>query len=229
MKPITPKTHADKRWQKPSSYSFARQSALVPLALLDLSRAVMEMPIVLFRQKGEYHLAALLGQKKNKNLFVDSDGKWQGQYVPMLLKCYPFRMVQDKEGRYILCVDEESGLVGDKGSKFIDDEGKPTQKVQAIGKFLQQAEQSRMAAVKACKVLDDCDLIKADPKMPGLYGIDKKKLGQLPEESLPDLHKSWALFLAHCQMISQQHLKKLERMSEQDVDFDEIDWEKIKI
>ena len=82
MKPITPKTHAGKRWQKPSSYSFARQSALVPLTLMDLSKAVMEMPIVLFKQKGEYHLAALLGLEKNKNLFVDSDGKWQGQYVP---------------------------------------------------------------------------------------------------------------------------------------------------
>ena len=31
MIPTTPKTHADKCWQKPSSYSFARQSALVPL------------------------------------------------------------------------------------------------------------------------------------------------------------------------------------------------------
>jgi len=229
MKPITPKTHAEKRWQKPSSYSFARQSALVPLALLDLSKAVMEMPIVIFKQKGEYHLAALLGLEKNKNLFVDSDGKWQGKYVPMLLKGYPFRMVQDKEGRYILCVDEESGLMGDNGNKFIDDEGKPTQKVQAIDKFLQQAEQSRMAAVKACKVLDDCGLVQADPKMPGLYGIDMEKLGRVPDESLSELHKSTALFVAHCYALSQQHLKKLKQLSEQDVDFDEIDWEKIKI
>ncbi len=133
MKPITPKTHTNKRWRKPKTYAFARQNALVPL--LDLSRAVMEMPVVLFKQNKAYHLAALLGREKNKNLFVDSEGNWQGQYVPALLKGYPFRMVQDKEGRFILCVEEER----DKGERFVDDEGKPTQKVQAIGKLSRAA------------------------------------------------------------------------------------------
>ncbi len=227
--PITPKTHSDKRWQKPKTYAFARQNALVPLTLLDLSKAVMEMPVVFFRQKGAYHLAALLGRDKNENLFVDSEGKWQVQYVPALLKGYPFRMAQDKESRYILCVDEESGLVGEKGNRFVDEEGKPTQKVRAMGKFLRQAEQSRMAAVKACQVLDESGLIQPLPKMAGLYGIDKEKLSQVPDESLPELHKSWAQFVAHCQIISTQHLKRLEKMGEQEVDFDEIDWDKIKI
>jgi len=37
------------------------------------------------------------------------------------------------------------------------------------------------------------------------------------------------LFVAHCYALSLQHLKKLKQLSEQDVDFDEIDWEKIKI
>ena len=224
MKPITPKTHADKRWQKHSSYALAKQNALVPLTLMDLSRAAVEMPIVLFKQKGEYHLAALLGTDRNNNLFVDSEGNWQGNYVPALLKGHPFRMVKSKDGGFVLCVDEDSGLVGDKGSKFVDEEGNPTQKVQAIGKFLRQAEQSRRAAVKACKTLDDSGLIQPVPKMQGLYQIDRKNLGQIPEENLPDLHKSWALFVAHCQIISRQHLKKLEQMAkesdEPELDFD---------
>ncbi len=83
-----------------------------------------------------------------------------------------------------------------------------------------------MGAVKACQVLDDCGLIQPLPKRPGLYGVDKEKLGQVPDEDLPRLHKSSALFVAHCYVLSQQHLKKLKQMGEQEVDFDEIDWDK---
>ena len=51
--PVTPQNHAHKRWKHPTSYESAAQNALLPIVYSELSRAVMEMPIVFTKTKQE--------------------------------------------------------------------------------------------------------------------------------------------------------------------------------
>lgn len=236
--PVTKAKHSDKRWQRPGNYGFIRNSALVPLTTRDLYAAVLEMPMAFIKRDGKFYLSAVLGYNQQTNLFVDENDRWKGKYVPAMLKCYPFQMLRNNQDQYVLSVDEESGLIGDKGQPFFEEEGGLANKLKSMTRFLQQVEASRVAANKACSQLEKHGLITSWPvqhqnkKLTGLYRIEQKSLAGIADEALPELHKSWALYVAHCQIISQQHLNTLSNMvQEPEIDWDnlELDFDRINI
>src|SRR5919112_5480426 len=113
---VSRERHAGKAWRPYTSYAFAAGDAVLPLVASELGQAVMGMPVAFVRQDGRYVLMAVLSLTPERNLFVAPDGRWLGEYVPMVLRGYPFRVLRP-EGREesILCVDENSGLVVDAG------------------------------------------------------------------------------------------------------------------
>ena len=218
---ISPERHARQRWQRYSAYTFAAADSVVPLAAAELPKAVMSLPVGFIEQAGGFVPVAVLGLQPGKNLFVAPDGRWAGHYIPAAFRSYPFRLASTEDGRQVLCIDEDSGLVtgGPAGENFFTEDGKPVQAVLDILNFLNRVEQSRLATVAACAVLQKHNLIRAWPvtlktdtgeqKIAGLFQIDEAALNQVSGEALLEVRQAGALPLAYCQLLSMQHLPLL--------------------
>ena len=182
---ITRERHGAKRWLRYTGYAFAMREAVMPLALAELAKAALSLPIGFIAQGDGFVPAAVMSLQPEKNLFVAADGRWIHGYIPAAVRGYPFRLAKASDGRQVLCIDEDSGLVNDgpDGESFFDDEGKPVQALREIMDFLEQTEQSRQVAARACAVLSKHHLIQQWPiihqtasgerKIDGLFRIDE--------------------------------------------------------
>ena len=213
--------HAKQRWQRPASYAFAAQEAVIPLAAAELPKAAISLPIGFIEQDEGFVPVAVLGLQSGQNLYVAPNGFWAGHYIPAVVRSYPFRLVQAENERQVLCIDEDSGLISDGlvGERFFTEKGLPTKAILDILSFLKQIAQSWPATVAACAVLKKHKLIRpwqiilktdaGDQQITGIFQIDESVLNLLSGEVLLEMQQAGALLIAYCQMLSMQHLPEL--------------------
>lgn len=223
---ISRERHASQRWQRHTSYAFAAHETVVPLAAAELPKAAMSLPLAFIEQDGGFVPVAVLGLQAGSNLLVGAEGRWMGAYIPAALRSHPFRLAPTEDGQQVLCIDEESGLVtgGPAGERFFNDDGQTAQATLDILHFLNQLDQSRLATLVACAVLQKHQLIRPWPiavktdageqQIAGLFQIDEAALIQLPGEVLHELAQAGALPVAYCQLLSMQHLPLLGQLAQ---------------
>jgi hypothetical protein len=215
---ISRERHAKLRWKRYSNYTFAAADSVVPLVAAELPKAVMSLPMAFIAQGDSYVPVAVLGLQPGNNVFVAPDWRWVGHYIPAAFRSYPFRLAQTADGQQVLCIDEDSGLVGDDaaGEPFFTDDGEPAPAVIDILNFLTQIERSRQATATACAALQKQQLIRpwsitlktetGEQQIAGLFQIDEAALNQLSAEALLEVRDAGALPIAYCQLLSMQHL-----------------------
>lgn len=176
--------------------------------------------------KPGYMLVALLGLEPGVNLFVAPDGRWLGRYVPAALRGHPFRLAHAEQDKLALCVDQDSGLIGQYGDEaFFDANGEVAEPVKQVMEFLTQIERNRAATEVLCDRLRDLGLIQTWPvklqggdggerAIEGLYRIDEAALNALPVEQLAALRDAGGLSMAYCQLLSMQHLALLGELAQ---------------
>jgi hypothetical protein len=227
--------HANKGWRPPAGYGFAASQALLPLVGFELSSAAVAMPIAFIEQAGRHIPVAILSPVQGRNMFVGPDGQWLGNYVPAVLRSYPFVLVRSEGGENAtLCIDEGSGLIVDaneEAQKFFEEGGSPSSAVKEIMNFLQQIESNRLMTDLALAAVAEQGLIVPWPltvsvdnqprTIEGLYKIDEAKLNSLDDDSFLKLRKSGSLPLAYMQLLSMmrlgvfEHLDRLQRQLSQ--------------
>jgi hypothetical protein len=225
IKPVTKSAYAHKYWHRYTSYAFAATDAIVPLVMQELPKAQLSLPIGFAIKDEQTFPVAVQGLQPGTNLLVGSDGRWLGPYVPAAYRGYPFVLADTEEGKQVLCVAEDSGLISDsEGEAFFTSEGEPAKALSDILAFLQQIHQDRQRTLHLCSVLHKHDLIQPWPiqlkvgaeekRVEGLYRIDEKALNTLEYEAYLEVSKAGALTLAYCQLLSMQHLQNIARLSE---------------
>jgi hypothetical protein len=223
-RPITTDNHADRRWQRHSGYAFTAKDAIAPLVVQELQKAILSLPIAFVPQAESYLLVAVLGLADGKNLYFAPDGRWVGGYVPAAFRGYPFALANTEDGQQVLCIDEDSGLIGTEGEAFFNEDGTPSQAVSDVLNFLSQVGNNRIATQRLCGLLQKHQLFQPWPIkvhgeageqiVKGLYRIDEAALNQLPAEAFMELRDSGALVLAYCQLLSMQHLPLLGQLAQ---------------
>ena len=213
--------HGAKRWQKPASYAFAARDQLVAVGLGEMARLAVELPLALARSGAGYLPVVVLGFKPGSNLAVGADGRWLTDAVPLLLRSHPFRLARNAEGQFVLCVLAGSDLVtdGPDGTRFFDDERKPTADTSAIANALMQLESDKLNFEKATTILAEHDAIEpwtfrvqeADgvATYDNVFRVNESKLNQLPAAALVALRDCGGLVLAYTQLLSMQQLPQL--------------------
>lgn len=211
-------------WRRPANYRFAAIDTVCPLMAHELPKAVLSLPVSFMRSNEKFRLFALQGLTSNQNLFVDDNGKWLGNYVPGVYRAYPFLLANAGSGSGILCVHEESDLIGEKVGKetFFEEDGKLSKSVEEIMNFLVELHEFRDATDRICSVLDHYGLIEpwpinirrvsGDESISGFYRINESALNQLAPQGLQELRDCGALVTAYCQIISMQNLSNLARL-----------------
>ncbi len=223
---ISRELHADKRWKRYSSYDFAAKETVAPLVVQELPRACLSLPTGFVQTEKGYQLVAVQGLQAGRNLWVGPDGRWLGAYVPAAYRSYPFVLANADDGRRVLCIREDSGLVNDaEGERFFNEEGEASKAVQDVLGFLQQVSDNAQLTARLCKLLEEQGLIQPwaltlragdnEKKVEGLFRIDEAALNALPVEGLDALRKAGALPMVYCQLLSMQHVQRLGQLAQQ--------------
>lgn len=198
-----------------AKYRFAAGVTAVPLTCVEFPRAAREYTIV-FAGEEDVIPVVLLGIADAENLYVDTDGQWNADYVPAFVRRYPFVFsVSEDKTKLTLCIDETfAGCNRDgRGQKLFDDKGERTQYLSQMLSFLEEYQAHFTRTQAYCKKLLELGLLepmKADVTLPGgrqrsLVGfraVNRAKLKALPAEKLAELVQSDELELTYDHLLS---------------------------
>lgn len=221
---ITAEQFASRGWKPRTSYVSAAQANILPAVAAELAKLAPALPLGFIKAEDRFQLVAITSLQPGTNCFVAPDGKWIGDYVPAILRSYPFKLVkaQDRD-ESILCFDESSGLLvaAGQGEAFFDEAGAPSQAIKDVLDFLLQVESSRLVTQAAVDALQAAKLIQSWPlnlqqdgkqvPVEGLFRVDEAVLNALDDEAFLSLRKAGALPLAYAQMFSMNQLVVLSR------------------
>lgn len=200
------------------------------LAVVEFAEACKEFPIVFVRvgeaptdgSKQAVAPLAVMGLRAGSNLFV-KDGKWTGNYVPAYLRRYPFAMARlDQDTDTVaVCYDSEwAGFSVTEGQALFGADGEPTEFLSNARTFLENFEQESERTRHACQALQELDLLqdmrfeatlgngeKLD--VDGFLAVDEKKLAELPDAKIVELHRNGLLALLEMHRISMGNMNRL--------------------
>jgi len=220
--PVSPQTHAEKKLLPLSSFVFAAKNTTVPVVANEITMAARTFPLLFLKQEEELGIFALLGLPNDKNLFIGKNGKWSGDYVPATLRRYPFIFAKDddKEG-YVLCIDEQSGLISDtKGTPLFDENKEKSELLEKVFNFLTDYQRGALVTKDFCHEMERLDLLApfnvelktgADKtiKIGGMFSVDEKKFNELSDEDFIALRKKGFVALVYAHLLSLGNLSAL--------------------
>jgi hypothetical protein len=219
---ISKELHNGKFWMRPESLKFTEKNTVVPVLLTELGRAVTAFPLVFVKHEENFIFSAMLGLAPGENLFLSKDGKWLGNYIPALIRAYPFRLVRAKDEQMVLAIDED--YISEKGGVPFFEGENLSKETDNILKFLTEIEKGRALTVNACKRFAELELIEpwnlkiktegGEKSVEGVFKINENKLASLSDEDFVSLRKIGALQLIYGQLFSMGNLHILARLAQ---------------
>ena len=202
----------------------------VALAAAEMPAAAVEFPCVMTRVAcGGGRLLAIIGLEHGRNLFVDAEGRWTGDYLPAVLRTWPFRLLDesDDEGARLIAVHQPTlGL--SQGDSLFDEHGveMPWLKL-VLGELVALDEAAVttsdiVGALDAAGVLHERTLQVIFPggrqmELTGFLSVDEAKLNALDAAQAGELHRTGALALAYFHLLSLRRFRPLvERAAQQE-------------
>ncbi len=212
--------HKNLRLTPQDNYNFAKGVDSVPLNGNEFFEACRDYPIVFTKSANDtYAPIALLSFIKNRNSFIDENGKWNDTYTPAFLRQYPFALAQ----KGIICIDEKAAhFANDKGNLLFEENGEEGEALKAIKETLTHFDMQETRTSSFCKACKDDDMFKAfdfsvkqgdkEPQaIKGLYVLDEQKLTTLSDEKVIEWHKRGWLAWSYAHLNSLGVLPRLAR------------------
>ena len=163
-KTISRAEFANLRWKRYESYQFASQDAVAPPVVQGLAKACMTLPIAFIEKDQTFLPAAIMGLRQGQNLFVGTDGRWMGSYIPAAYRSHPFAFAKSDDSQFVLWVDTESGLVGEAHPEtFFDTDGKPSPAIKNVPDLLQKVSLNGETTAQVCAAIHREGLIQQWP------------------------------------------------------------------
>ncbi len=227
--PISAERHGNWHVRELKDYSFTNKVNSVPLTAVEFLNASSDFPIVFAGDEEAVMPVLLLGMRNAENVFIGSDGSWEGKYIPAFIRRYPFVFSRSEDGEnFFLCIDETYpgfNQVGD-GPALIGEDGKASDYTQGVLKFLSQYQAEFGRTQAFCKKLKDLNLLErkqVEASLPngetmsltGFHTVDRSRLNTLSSEAIVDLVRSGAYELICHHLASLRNFNVLrDRISE---------------
>ena len=193
----------------------------VNLAASELPSAALEFPCVMTHNNSGGRLLAVTGLEQGRNLFVDAQNHWTANYMPAVMRTWPFRLLDqvDEEGSRPIAV-QRAALNVVAGDALFDDQGQEAPWLKGIMQELvaldaAEATTSQMvSALHAAGVLTERALQAVLPngrqmELTGFLSVDEHKLNALEDKVVADLHRQGALAMAYLHLLSLRQFKTL--------------------
>lgn len=223
---LSRQNHQNLRLRAPEQpWAFARERSFVALVAGELAEAIRIMPVAFRIQDDQVGMVGLMGFGQN-NLFVDSKGNWVGQYIPAVLRTWPFALVR-REEQQVVVVDVDSDRFSEtEGEPLFGEDGQPAERLQKIVEFIKVMAQQEVvtqrgvASIRAAGVLEPWEPVVRRPngeplRLQGLHRVSEQALGKLSDEDFLTLRREGGLPLIYAHMLSLRSLPLLEQLARQ--------------
>lgn len=210
----------------PMDWAVASRINSMFLASVEFGDACSEYPIVFVQAgagpdgKAQIAPIAVFGMQEGENLYVEH-GRWRAQYLPALLRAYPFGIARLDDTRVAVVIDEGwAGWSRTAGEPLFQADGQPAAHLAAMRDHLEKVEAEIGRTRLFGQMLLDAGLLTsmrfeataADGQkfaVDGFLAVDEKAFAALPDDRVLQLHKSGALALVHAHQISLRHMRRL--------------------
>lgn len=192
-RPLDRAKDGDLHISRPKHFRFAEKTNAIPILVDEFPMAAAHYPII-FAAGPNPVPAAVVGLRNEKNLFIDSEGKWiEGSYLPAYVRRYPFILMDDPDQKqFVLCFDETSDMLGPEGEYPLFKGDEPSDFTKGAIEFCAALRQQGEATDEFVKALQEHNLLMqndAQIDMPsgtrvqlsGFLVIDPKKFDALPD------------------------------------------------
>ena len=163
---------------------------------------------------------AVFGLSQSENLYVGS-GRWRAQYMPAVLRDYPFCIARLDEERFAICVDMAyTGTSVLEGQPLFNEDGEPAELLKNMTTHLEQLEaeiqRTRMVGRRLLE-LDVLRDMRFDVTLPdgrqhsvdGFLTVDDQKMNEMPAETVVELHRNGILGLVQLHWVSLGNMRRL--------------------
>nr|WP_282565374.1 SapC family protein [Paradevosia shaoguanensis] len=210
-----------------ANFGFAREAVAIPLCVSEFAIAMRHYPIV-FAMEESAPPIALVGVRRDDNLFVAHDGNWHpGAYVPAYVRRYPFIATESQDRtRQFLGVDRGSDRFVAHAATHHDAErlfhvdGEASTTAQSAMAFCHAYHADHAATIAFGRALIEAKLLSpyhARFQLPdgpqhqinGFQSIDEQAFRALPANAVADWHAKGWLDLVTLQLASQRSFQNL--------------------
>ncbi len=220
-------THRQLKLQMPvTDWRVADKLNAMFVAAAEFGDVCREFPIVFVKagqeEDGTDAIApiAVFGLVQNQNLYITGE-RWRAQYMPAVLRAYPFCIARIDADRFAICVDTAwAGALGTEGQPLFTDTGEQAQLLKEMTPYLEQLEaeiqRTRLVGKKLLE-LGVLTEMRFDATLPdgrqhtvdGFLTVDDKKMTELPDAVIGDLHRTGVLGLVHLHWVSMGNMRRL--------------------
>jgi hypothetical protein len=179
---------AGQSWRRPSSFAFATTLAHLPLADSEVLQTSHHLPIAIADTDDGIHVVALLHAGLTRVSPVGEDGRWRRSYMPIALRCLPFRLASPPGTAPTLEIASELGIAppGVKGAALTTTPDALQADLQPMATLLMRLEAGRQRLDRAAERLYLAGLLAGIEGMPAGYGpyltVDPQALEDLTPE-----------------------------------------------
>ncbi len=209
-----------------TDWSVANKLNALFIAAVEFGDVCREFPIVFVKAgkepDGTDAIApiAVLGLTQQENLYVSGE-RWRAQYMPALLRTYPFAIARMDEERFAVVIDSAvANLQETEGEALFDEAGQATPYLKNVQAQLEQLEGEIQRTRQVCKRFAELGLLqdmRFDVTLPdgnkhtvdGFMTLDDKKATDLAPEVVVELHKTGLLGLMHMHWVSLGNMRRL--------------------
>ncbi len=209
-----------------TDWSVAKNLNAMFVAAAEFGDVCREYPIVFIKagkeDDGTDAIApvAVFGLTQDDNLYVNGKD-WRAQYVPAVLRAYPFCIARVDAERFAICIDQGyAGFSETEGMPLFEGEAQPTEMLKAMTTNLENLEGEIQRTRLIGKRLLELDLLREmrfDTTLPdgrqhtvdGFLTVDDKKVTDLPEATVMELHRTGILGLIHLHWVSIGNMRRL--------------------
>jgi len=194
---------------------------VVPLMLQEFTAAAPHYPIFFLQiNEKQYSAVGVFGLKEGQNLLL-KDGKFEGNYLPAAIRCYPFTLAQASEEQLILCINEQADNVSSsEGQALFNDDGSQTEFFQGINNFFRDYIDANTANKNVLDQIVEMGLLRADglqyrdaagneSRVNGFFVIDQEKFNVLSDEQFLTLRKFGVLPAIYAHFASLERIGNL--------------------
>lgn len=209
-----------------TDWSVAKDLNAIFVAAAEFADTCREFPIVFVKAgkepDGRDSIApiAVFGLRQHENLFVTGE-RWRAQYMPAILRAYPFCIARIDDERFAICIDNGfSGTSVLDGEPLFTEAGEQAELMKQMTKHLEALETEIQRTRLACQKLLELDVLREmrfDATLPdgrqhtvdGFLTVDDKKMTELPDNVIGELHRSGLLGLVHLHWVSLGNMRRL--------------------
>lgn len=220
-------THANLRIQTQRNAEFGDNVMTSKVYPSEFGQLQSEFPIVFSRIPDSQLCvpAALMGFEQHENLYLDGQGGWKANYLPMLMQRQPFSINQSGGDELNISVDMDSPRVSEtEGEAVFLPSGGNSEYIEYVSSILLAIHEGESHLATFSELLNSLDLLEPffvdipdgnqTNRLSGFLTINEQKLAQLDGQALSQLHQHGALQAIYMVLASMSNMPKLVKMKQ---------------